>query len=145
MVRTRTLLLVALWSLASAAGAQPVGTEFRVNTYTTSYQTGSHAAYTTSSDFVVVWNSSEDGSDLSVHGQSFSNDGTPVGAPFRINTATPGFQGYVIVQCDFRYAHGFAFITDGPIGSARVAEGYLGLIMDNGIASRGSQSETLSH
>ena len=59
--------------------------------------------------------------------------------------ATPGFQGYVIVQCDFRYAHGFAFITDGPIGSARVAEGYLGLVMDNGIASRGSQSETLSH
>ena len=43
---------------------------------------------------------------------------------------TPGFQGYLIVQCDFRYAHGFAFITDGPVGSARVAEGYLGLVMD---------------
>jgi hypothetical protein len=58
---------------------------------------------------------------------------------------TPGFQGYLIVQCDFRYAHGFAFITDGPIGSARVAEGYLGLVMDAGTATRGSSSEGLSH
>lgn len=59
--------------------------------------------------------------------------------------ATPGFQGYLIVQCDFRYAHGFAFVTDGPIGSARVAEGYLGLVLDNGIARRGSSSETLGN
>ena len=44
---------------------------------------------------------------------------------------TPGFQGYLIASCNFLYAHGFAFITDGPIGQARVAEGYLGLILDN--------------
>ena len=50
-----------------------------------------------------------------------------------------------IIQCDFRYGHGFAFITDGPIGSARVAEGYLGLVMDSGIAARGSTSESLVH
>jgi len=60
--------------------------------------------------------------------------------------ATPGFQGYIIAQCRFQYAHGFAFITDGPIGQARVAEGYLALVMDNAIARRtGSFSETLDH
>jgi hypothetical protein len=58
---------------------------------------------------------------------------------------TPGFQGYLIIQCDFRYGHGFAFITDGPIGSARVAEGYLGLVMDAAIATRGSKSESIVH
>jgi hypothetical protein len=58
-------------------------------------------------------------------------------------TGMPGFQGYIIAQCNFRYAHGFAFITDGPIGAARVAEGYLGLVMDAGTPSRGSLSETL--
>ena len=58
---------------------------------------------------------------------------------------TPGFQGYLIIQCDFRYGHGFAFITDGPIGSARVAEGYLGLVMDAAIATRGSKSESVVH
>jgi hypothetical protein len=42
----------------------------------------------------------------------------------------PNFQGYIIAQCDFRFAHGFAFITDGPIGQARVAEGYLALVLD---------------
>jgi hypothetical protein len=57
----------------------------------------------------------------------------------------PGFQGYLIIQCGFRYAHGFAFITDGPAGAARVAEGYLGLVMDGSIPSRASLSETLRH
>jgi hypothetical protein len=60
--------------------------------------------------------------------------------------AVPGFQGYIIAQCRFQYAHGFAFVTDGPIGQARVAEGYLALVMDQGIGTRtGSASEVLSH
>jgi len=42
----------------------------------------------------------------------------------------PNMQGYIIAQCNFRYAHGFAFITDGPIGQARVAEGYLAIVLD---------------
>lgn len=46
------------------------------------------------------------------------------------------FQGYIIAQCDFRFAHGFAFITDGPIGQARVAEGYLALVLDGADAGR---------
>jgi hypothetical protein len=48
----------------------------------------------------------------------------------------PNFQGYIIAQCDFRFAHGFAFITDGPIGQARVAEGYLALVLDGADAGR---------
>jgi hypothetical protein len=61
-------------------------------------------------------------------------------------TGTPNFQGYIIAQCRFQFAHGFAFITDGPIGQARVAEGYIALVMDSGIASRtGSFSEVLGN
>ena len=59
--------------------------------------------------------------------------------------ATPGFQGYIIAQCDFRYGHGFAFITDGPIGTSRVAEGYIGLVMDAPVPTRGTVSESLNH
>jgi hypothetical protein len=59
---------------------------------------------------------------------------------------TPGFQGYIIAQCAFQFAHGFAFVSDGPIGAARVAEGYLALVMDESIGSRtGFASETLGH
>jgi len=42
--------------------------------------------------------------------------------------ATPGFQGYIIAQCAFQFAHGFAFISD--LGSQKLAEGYLALVMD---------------
>jgi len=56
-----------------------------------------------------------------------------------------GFQGYLIVSCQFQYAHGFAFITDGPVGQARVAEGYLALVLDEGIEARGTLSEVLGH
>jgi hypothetical protein len=60
--------------------------------------------------------------------------------------AVPGFQGYIIAQCRFQFAHGFAFVTDGPIGQARVAEGYLALVMDASVGTRtGSTSETLAH
>jgi len=42
--------------------------------------------------------------------------------------ATPGFQGYVIAQCNFQYGHGFAFISD--YGANKVAESYLALVLD---------------
>jgi hypothetical protein len=47
--------------------------------------------------------------------------------------ATPGFQGYIIAVCNFRYAHGFAFVSD--VGSQRLAHGYLALVMDAGADS----------
>jgi hypothetical protein len=50
----------------------------------------------------------------------------------------PNFHGYVMAQCDFQFAHGFAFLTDGPIGAARVAEGYLALVLDGGANLRAS-------
>jgi len=43
--------------------------------------------------------------------------------------ATPGFQGYIIAQCAFQYGHGFAFISD--LGSQKLAEGYLALVLDS--------------
>jgi len=57
---------------------------------------------------------------------------------------TPGFQGYIIAQCAFQYAHGFAFLSD--LGANRLAHGYLALILDSAIESRtGFASEVLSH
>ncbi len=51
-------------------------------------------------------------------------------------TPVAGFQGYIIIQCNFRWAHGFAFISD-PSNLA-TAHGYLALILDpNGLG--GSQ------
>jgi hypothetical protein len=44
--------------------------------------------------------------------------------------ATPGFQGYIIALCQFRYAHGFAFISD--VGAQRLSHGYLALVIKEG-------------
>jgi hypothetical protein len=57
-------------------------------------------------------------------------------------TATAGFEGYVIAQCNFQYAHGFAFISD--LGSQRLAQGYLALILDNQLLDRGNRTGSLS-
>jgi hypothetical protein len=58
--------------------------------------------------------------------------------------AVPGFTGYVIAQCAFQYAHGFAFITDTAL--QRFAQGYLALVMDQPLSSRtGSTSEALDN
>ena len=66
------------------------------------------------------------------------------GAPFGTIPATPGFQGYIIAQCAFRYAHGYAFISD--LGATQLAQGYLALVMDNALGSRtGNSSESLSN
>ena len=39
-----------------------------------------------------------------------------------------GYQGYVIAQCNFRLAHGYAFISD--VGAQSIAHGYLALVID---------------
>lgn len=43
--------------------------------------------------------------------------------------ATPGFQGYIIAECNFPQGRGFAFITDGPGNMANVGAGYLAEIV----------------
>ncbi len=41
--------------------------------------------------------------------------------------APVGFQGYMIADCGFQYAHGYAFISD--LGATKLAQGYLALII----------------
>ena len=58
--------------------------------------------------------------------------------------ATPGFQGYVIARCQFRFAHGYAFISD--FGASKLAQGYLALILDFGGLNRtGQTAEALNN
>jgi hypothetical protein len=53
------LMLIAFLAVAAPIGvhAQPVGSEFQVNTYTTGYQQKSSVATDSDGDFVVVWGS----------------------------------------------------------------------------------------
>jgi hypothetical protein len=67
---------------------------------------------------------------------------------------TPGFQGYLFARCQFLFAHGFAFISNGFGGVPTIAEGYLALVVPwdgvagsriGGAISGGRAGETLGH
>ena len=93
MRRTGTLFLFALVSIPRAAWPQgePLGPEFRVNTYTTGYQLSPSVASDAAGNFVVFWDSfrGQDGSvPLGIFGQRYASSGTPLGPEFRVNTYT---------------------------------------------------------
>ena len=56
------------------------------------------------------------------------------GGTHGVGTQAAGFTGYMIAQCSFQYAHGFAFISD--LGATKLAQGYLALVMDTPLAAR---------
>jgi len=71
----------------------PVGSEFQVNTYTTSSQMYPSAAMDSDGDFVITWFSNgQDGSQYGVYAQLYDNNGNPVGSEFLINTYTVSHQ-----------------------------------------------------
>ena len=86
--------------LPAAAWPQgdPVGPEFRVNTFTTNTQASPAVSFDAQGNFVVVWGSvSQDYASTSgVFGQRFASSGSPIGPEFRINTYTVGSQGGIV-------------------------------------------------
>jgi hypothetical protein len=71
------------------AAGQPVGAEFRANTYTTTDQMGRAVAMDAAGGFIVLWASQgQDGSDFGVFGRRYDATGVPQGGEFRVNTYT---------------------------------------------------------
>jgi hypothetical protein len=80
--------------LFDAAGNR-IGTEFRVNTSTTSTQGASGIAALTNGGFVVTWpdfSGTLGDSSISVKGQIYDSSGAKVGGEFLVNTQTAGAQ-----------------------------------------------------
>jgi VCBS repeat-containing protein len=77
------------------ASGNAVGAEFRINTYTPSWQIFSSVAGLTDGGFVATWSSAgQDGSSGGIYGQRYDASGNAVGAEFRINTYTPSDQTF---------------------------------------------------
>jgi len=88
-----TVLFLAILPGIAFAQSGPLGSEFQVNTYTTSDQSTPAVATDPSGGFVVVWTSyRQDGSDFGVFGQRFTSSGAPLGSEFRVNTYTTSDQ-----------------------------------------------------
>lgn len=103
----RGALLTALWLLGCLAGTRTaigqtvrVGGEFRVNTYTTSYQSHPRIARDSDGNFMVAWSSyRQDGSFTGVYAKKFDvNLGS--GTAFKVNSYTSSYQDYPAVASD---------------------------------------------
>jgi hypothetical protein len=89
-----TFAVVLVFPNVAAAQGDPVGPEFRVNTYTTNNQGLASIAADGDGDFVVVWTSGpgQDGSSYGIFGQRYAASGAPQGPEFRVNTTTTNSQ-----------------------------------------------------
>ena len=90
----------------NGSGAK-VGSEFRVNTYTTNDQADASVDYDGSGNFVVAWDSScgtaypctgQDGAYSGIYAQRYGSGGATAGSEFRANTYTRDDQSYPSVS-----------------------------------------------
>jgi flagellin-like hook-associated protein FlgL len=75
------------------ASGSTVGSEFQVNTYTSSYQATADITSLSDGGFVVTWQSSyQDGDEYGIYGQKYDSSGNVAGSEFQISTSTTGRQ-----------------------------------------------------
>jgi hypothetical protein len=80
----------------------PLGDEFRLNTFTSDQLAPSVGVANSTGDFVITWTSQgQDGSSYGVYGQRYAANGAPASASeFKVNTTTIGDQQYSSVAVD---------------------------------------------
>jgi hypothetical protein len=84
-----------------ASTGVPLGPEFRVNTFTSGFQSRPAVAIDASGNFVVVWHGRGSGdADSGIFGQRYLSSGAPLGSEFRINTYTTESQTLASVAAD---------------------------------------------
>jgi len=77
------------------------GSEFLINTHTTSLQQASKIAISDNGNFVVTWQSlGQDGSNWGVYAQRYDSSGNKSGSEFLVNTSTTSGQGLVSTAID---------------------------------------------
>jgi len=125
---------VVVWRSVGSAGADtdyesiqgqryddsgtPLGTQFEVNTYTTSHQLEPAVAADGGGNFVVVWTSYGGGTDTSagsIQAQRYNAAGVAVGLQFQVNTYATGSQDHADVATD---AAGKFVVAWRSVGSA---------------------------
>lgn len=92
----------------------PVGSEFKVNTYTTGKQHLPAVAIDSAGDFVISWQSyAQDGNNYGVYAQRYDSSGVAQGGEFQVNAYTTSRQESPSVAMD---ALGNFVITWGSVG-----------------------------
>lgn len=97
----------------SAAGVAQ-GSEFRVNSLTTAYQSVPAAAMNANGDFVVAWSSANPtGAGPGIYARRFDAAGNPLGGDFKVSSYSTGIEDHASVAMD---AAGNFIITWSSLG-----------------------------
>jgi len=100
-----------------SAGA-PLGSQFRVNSFTLNAQALPAVAADASGNFIVVWQSeAQDGSLSGIYGQRYAASGVALGPEFRVNTYVADRQVWPSVAMDPAGNFVVAWGSYGPDGS----------------------------
>jgi hypothetical protein len=132
--------MLALAALPAPAAAQPVGSEFQVNTYTTGSQIFPDVAPDANGGFVVVWESSDghdqDGDGRGLFGQRYDSAGAALGGEFQVNSYTTSDQRAGSVDSD---ASGNVVVVWESAGQDGSLKGIFGQRYDSSGEALGSE------
>jgi hypothetical protein len=95
---------------------EPLGPEFRVNTYVQWSQVQPSVAADASGRFVVAWSGPGDGDIDGIFARLFDGAGQPIGGDFLVNTYTTGGQAQPAVAADASGRFVVAWYSYGPDG-----------------------------
>jgi hypothetical protein len=131
------LLSLGLLGGTRPAAGQALGSEFRVNTYTTNDQGDASVASDGTGRFVVVWMSDyQDGSGAGIFGRRYNREGAALGGEFRVNSYTAGRQWRPAVATD---ANGNFVAVWSSYGQDGSRDGIFGQRYDRHGTKRGTE------
>ncbi len=114
-----------------------IGSEFRVNSYTTNDQRSSSVASFSNGNFVVTWwSKDQDGSGLGVYGQLFNGNGSNIGSEFQVNSYTTSSQHYPSVAS---FSNGNFVVTWASNGQDGSDNGVYGQLFTGNASNIGSE------
>ncbi len=116
-----------------------VGSEFQVNTYTTSYQANPSVA-SNGLTYFVTWQSYQDGDLYGIYGQLYDNDGNKVGSEFQVNTYTTSYQANPAIA-----SNGTAYLVTWQSYQDGDLYGIYGQLYDNGGSSVGAEFQIYTY
>ena len=114
------ILLLAVPRVARAQGGDPVGPEFRVNSYTSGYQDNAAVAADPASNIIVVWDGQRlDDPNGGIFGQRYAGSGAPLGPEFLVSASTTDLQVTPSVGASSGGAFVVVWASSGGYGERR--------------------------
>jgi len=115
------------------SSADPVGTEFQVNEYTTFDQIEASVAALSDGGYLIAWSSVNGGGGRNVFARRYDNTGAPLTGEFQVNSYTTGWQQRPSVVSTIAGGYALVWESYDPLGPDRDGSdtGIFGAVFDS--------------